>query len=148
MKDTPKKPAIQFLDTPEERYAVIPLSIIREVETLEDLEDEILAAQLLTERDERESTIPAEIVERELSGVHPVRAWRDYRGLTQEELARRASTSKAYVSQIETGRRSPGLALARALARALDAPLDVLLEQLADYEEGSGSRTTSADVVA
>jgi len=39
--------------------------------------------------------------------------------LTQADLAQRLDTDPAYISQIETGFRKPGPALARKLARAL-----------------------------
>jgi transcriptional regulator with XRE-family HTH domain len=72
--------------------------------------------------------VPEEIVRRELKGESAVKLWRAHRGLTQQELARRAGISKPYLSQIETGKRQGTVETLNAIARALDVPLDVLTD--------------------
>lgn len=57
-----------------------------------------------------------------------VLAWREHRGLTQTQLAKAASISKAYLSQIETGVRHGSVKSLKALAVALQVPLDVLTQ--------------------
>jgi len=76
----------------------------------------------------REFLVPEEIVRRELAGESPVKLWREHRGLTQQDLAKRAGISKPYLSQIETGKRQGTVETLGAIARALDVPLDVLTE--------------------
>jgi len=49
-----------------------------------------------------------------------VRAAREARGWSQEELAQRVGVSAAQVSRIESGARGVSFALARRLARELD----------------------------
>jgi DNA-binding XRE family transcriptional regulator len=53
-------------------------------------------------------TFPEEIAVRLIGGEHPVKVFREYRGLTQQALADAAGTTAAYVSQIETGVRVGG----------------------------------------
>lgn len=55
-----------------------------------------------------------------------LRAWRNQRKMSQAALAARTGhqISEALVAQIETGRRQPGLANARAIAAALEIPLE------------------------
>lgn len=53
-------------------------------------------------------TFPDEIAVRLIGGEHPVKVFREYRGLTQQALADAAGTTAAYVSQIETGMRVGG----------------------------------------
>ena len=48
-----------------------------------------------------------------------LRAWREERGLTQEQLSDRLNTSKGQISSWETGRRSMTWAVQEALAEAL-----------------------------
>jgi len=48
-----------------------------------------------------------------------LRAWREGRGLTQEQLAERLGTSKGQISSWETGRRSMTWGVQEALAEAL-----------------------------
>ncbi len=76
----------------------------------------------------REFLVPEEIVRRELAGESPVKLWREHRGLTQHDLAKRAGISKPYLSQIETGKRQGTVETLGAIARALDVPLDVLTD--------------------
>jgi DNA-binding XRE family transcriptional regulator len=76
----------------------------------------------------REFLIPSETLRRELDGESPVRLWREHRGLTQQELAKRIGTSKPYLSQIENGKRKGTVETLKAIARALDVPLDVLTD--------------------
>lgn len=71
-------------------------------------------------------TFPDSVVAAILEGVHPVRALRDHRGLTQAALARAAGTSAVYLSQIERGRRRAGRKLCRKLAKALGVDADLL----------------------
>ena len=76
----------------------------------------------------REFMVPDDIMRRELAGESPVKLWREFRGLTQQELARRAGISKPYLSQIETGKRQGTIDTLSAIARSLDVPLDALTE--------------------
>lgn len=99
---------------------------------LELLEDEA-DARLVAEFHEaytagREFLVPEEIMRRELAGESPIKLWREYRGLTQQELADRAGISKPYLSQIETGKRQGTVETLSALARSLDVPLDALTD--------------------
>ena len=55
-----------------------------------------------------------------------VRARRLRLGWVIEDLARKAGLSKAYISQVETGKATPSLPTAEKLAQALDVPLTYL----------------------
>jgi transcriptional regulator with XRE-family HTH domain len=59
-----------------------------------------------------------------------VRELRDARGLSQEQLAERASMHWTYISGIERGRRNPGLNALAQLAGALGVTLVDLLRDL------------------
>ncbi len=76
-----------------------------------------------------EATIPEHIARRVfVEDIVPIRAFREWRGLTQEELARKVGSSKSYVSQLETRRRMPGVKTLRRIAEALDVPVELLME--------------------
>src|SRR6267378_274626 len=47
-------------------------------------------------------------------------------GISQEELAERASLHRTYVSDVEAGKRNPSLASIQRLAAALGAPLSAV----------------------
>lgn len=70
--------------------------------------------------------IPAVVAHAQLDGEQPVRAWREYRGLTQETLADKAGISKAYLCQIETRKQVGALKTIKAIAQALEISINDL----------------------
>lgn len=64
---------------------------------------------------------------RVVAGEHPVRVWRDYRGLSAVQLADASGVSKAYLSEIETGKKPGSVDAYKALAGALGVAVDALL---------------------
>ena len=96
----------------------------------EDLQDilDYDAAVLAIERGEDE-LIPAEVVYAILDGENPIKVWREYRGLTQQQLADKAGISKPYLSQIETGKRTGTTEILSAIAKSLDVSLEEVIER-------------------
>ena len=86
------------------------------------------AALLAIERGEDE-LIPSEVVYAILDGENPIKVWREYRGLTQQQLADKVKISKPYLSQIETGKRKGATDILSAIAKALDVSLDDVIEK-------------------
>ena len=109
-------------------FAVIPIDLFERLsDALEDLEDAALYEAAKAADDG--FRVPGDVVDAMIrDGVHPVKAWREHRGITQETLAGQAGISKAYLCQIETGKRTGAVKTLRALARALAVPLDALDE--------------------
>jgi DNA-binding XRE family transcriptional regulator len=62
---------------------------------------------------------PHSVARRLVAGEHPIKIFREQRGMSQGDLARAAGTSRNYVSQIETGVRRPGRSLRKRIAAAL-----------------------------
>jgi ribosome-binding protein aMBF1 (putative translation factor) len=92
-------------------------------------ENAALAARIEAERGGPvETTIPIEIVEAELDGAHPVRAWREYRGWNLAELAAQTGMAPDAIAQIETRRENGSIQSLNRLARALGVPLESLIE--------------------
>jgi len=56
-----------------------------------------------------------------------LKALRVEKGLTQEQLAKRAKVSRAYLSRLEMGLHDPPLSRLRNLAKALGVPVSALL---------------------
>ena len=73
-----------------------------------------------------EETVPAEVTFAILDGANPIAVWRKQRKLSQQQLAAEAGISKAYLSQLEAGKRSGTTAVLARLARALEIDLDDL----------------------
>ncbi len=107
-------------------WAVLPydmyLRLVEEAEMLQDVRD-YDAAKAALESGEEE-LVPGEVVFALLDGENPIKVWRNYRGLTQVELAREAGISVPYLSQIETNKRTGTTEVLRAIAKALKLTLD------------------------
>ena len=74
-----------------------------------------------------DETVPGDIAERLITGKeHPVKIWREYRGLTQEALGKAAGVGKSYISQIENTGKTASTKVLKALAEALDVGMDDL----------------------
>jgi DNA-binding XRE family transcriptional regulator len=58
--------------------------------------------------------------------INPIKVFREYRGMTQVELAGEAQLSAMYLSQIERGERTPGRKALGKLATALRVDVDML----------------------
>lgn len=110
-------------------WAVIPFEeyekLIASAEMLEDVRDYDLARQRILDGEE---LIPSDITYAILDGENPLRVWREYRGLTQQQLADQAEISKPYVSQIESGKRMGTPDVLSRLANALGVSLDDILD--------------------
>ena len=121
---------IQFIEKHgKHEYAIVPFPLYqRMVEAMEDRED--IAALERFHAEDDGFRIPHAIVQRELiGGEHPVKLWREHRALTVEALAEQAGISKAFLSQIENGKRQGTAKTLKALAVALQVPLDVLISE-------------------
>jgi DNA-binding XRE family transcriptional regulator len=84
------------------------------------LEDRIDAAAVRAFLKNPSETFPDSVLAAILGGARPIKAFREYRGLTQAKLARAAGTSTVYVSQLERGERRPGRKLQAKLGKALN----------------------------
>ena len=100
------------------------------LDRLEDAEDnrrlsEIVAREREFDANEaRADYLPIELVDRLVTGEHPIRVWRKHRGLTREALAARAGVAPSYVTEIETGRKPGSFDALAKLAAALKISLD------------------------
>jgi DNA-binding XRE family transcriptional regulator len=115
-------------------WAVIPYEeyqrLLEEAEMLQDIQyyDE---TKLALAREEEE-LIPSEVTYALLDGDNPIRVWREYRGLTQQQVAAEAGISKSYLSQLESGQRKGTTTILSAIARALNVSLDDLISEPGD----------------
>lgn len=112
-------------------WAVLPyeeyLLLVEQAEMLEDIRD-YDAAKAGIERGEEE-LIPSEVVFAILDGGNPIKVWREFRELSQQQLAEMVGISKPYLSQIETGKRHGTTEVITAIAKALNISMDELVRQ-------------------
>jgi ribosome-binding protein aMBF1 (putative translation factor) len=122
--------SVQILEADSKpAFAVLPIDEYRRLFDLaEDAKDaEALhhAAKRYAPGDEKAS--PAEVVDRPLAGVLPIRVWREHRGLRAAMLAEMIGVTPAQISKLETGNREPCIALLKRLAAAHDVKIEALV---------------------
>lgn len=119
----------QFIEIEGKQVVVIPADeyrlLLEKAEMLDDVAayDRVKAA--LAGGDDE--LLPAVVANAILDGESQVRVWRQYREMSQVQLAGAAGISQAYLAQIETGKREGTLSIYRSLADALGVDLDDLV---------------------
>jgi DNA-binding XRE family transcriptional regulator len=107
-------------------WAIVPyeiyLQLVDQAEELQDIRDYDSAMTQL-ERSEEE-LIPSEVVYALADGQNTIKVWREYRGMTQQQLSEAARISVPYLSQLESGKRKGSTAVLNAIAKALKLSLD------------------------
>lgn len=73
-----------------------------------------------------EEGVPHAFVVRLIDGENPVAVYRDWRGLSQSELARRSGVNRTQIADIEAGRKTGSVATLKKLAEALGVTIDDL----------------------
>ncbi len=121
------KPQVILDGTGQPAFAVIPWRDYERL-TSEDAEailsDEEHYDRATASNDE---SFPIEVIDQLLAGQNPISVYRNYRGLTQNELATAAGINTVYLSQIETGKRTGSAKTLAALAKALQMTVDDLI---------------------
>jgi DNA-binding XRE family transcriptional regulator len=74
-----------------------------------------------------QEAVPIAVADALLAGQSPIRVWREYRGLTQEQLAMAAGIRRAYVAQLEAGRCRGSTAVLARIAGALGVEIEDLI---------------------
>jgi DNA-binding Xre family transcriptional regulator len=98
------------------------------IEALEDAEDRAaVRASLARIKAGTDDGLPAPLYRRMRAGEHPIRVWRAHRALSLNGLAARASVARAYLSEIETGKKPGSVAALQRIARILEVDLDDLV---------------------
>jgi DNA-binding XRE family transcriptional regulator len=102
-------------------WAVLPyeeyLLLVEQADMSQDVGDYDEAKAALEKGEEE--LIPSQVVYAMLEGENPIRAWREYRGLSQRALAEQAGISIPYLSQLERGVRTGSVEILNAIAKAL-----------------------------
>ena len=139
----------------EPEYAVVPIELYRSLVSLaEDAEDIRAADQAMRELESGEDeTIPAEVAARLFAEEHPLKVWREHRGMTQDALAEQAGVGKSYISQIESGKKTGSVSVLSKIAAILKLDVnDVLVlvpnaETMAAMQEARRGNLETSDSV-
>jgi DNA-binding Xre family transcriptional regulator len=98
------------------------------IDALEDAEDRgAVRASGARRASGKDDGLPVELYRRLRAGEHPIRVWRAQRKMSLTVLADRAGVARAYLSEIETGKKPGSVSALQKIARALGVDLDELV---------------------
>jgi transcriptional regulator with XRE-family HTH domain len=124
---------VKFKATPDGEVAILPRAEYERLKAFEQEAEEDGSTARLVARAKREiadgaTVLPKDVADRLAKGDNPIRVLREFRGLTQAELAtsEEVQITQNYLSDLETGKRKGPLALHRKFADVLGVPLDLL----------------------
>jgi DNA-binding XRE family transcriptional regulator len=107
-------------------WAVVPygtyLHLVEQAEMLQDVQNYDIVKAAIERGDDE--LISSDVVYAILDGENPIKVWREYRGLSQQGLAKNAGISVPYISQLETNKRKGSLEVLSAIAKALKVSLE------------------------
>jgi len=124
---------VRFQKTARGEVAILPRKEYERIAALAaEAEEEDAGTARIVARARREITqgvplIPIEIADRVADGENVIRALREWRCLTQRQLADATDLGQSYVSNLEKGHRKGTTDALRRIAKALAVPLDALL---------------------
>ena len=109
-------------------FAVLPMERLKKLMDDAEMLSDVQAYDATKARIEsgEEELIPLELIQRRLAGESTVKVWREYRGLTQEGLAKKSKVSRSMIAAIEAKHKTGGIATLKKLAEALNVHLDQL----------------------
>jgi DNA-binding XRE family transcriptional regulator len=110
-------------------FAVIPVAVLQKLMEDAEMLANVKAYDAAKARleDGSDELIPLEITERRLRGEPALRVWREYRELTQEQLAKKSKLSRALIAAIETNRKAGSVSTWKKLGAALDVGWEMLV---------------------
>ena len=120
----------EILEIKNEKYTILPLKDYENLlERLEDAED-IATANDIKRKITRceEETFPAEVIHSIiLDKKNPVKVYREYRGLTQQELADKVGIGLSMIKKIESGFTTGSLETIKSIAKVLNVDVEVFI---------------------
>jgi DNA-binding XRE family transcriptional regulator len=118
-------------------WAILPyeefIQLMEQAEMLQDISDYDQVVQAVEKGEEE--TIPADLAYALMEGENPVKTWREYRSLSQKQLADMADISIPFLSQIESGKRKASTKIMVRLAKALRVLIDDLVAEIGDHNQ-------------
>jgi DNA-binding XRE family transcriptional regulator len=136
---------VQFIKTPGgEELAVLPKSEYQRLAALA-VDEDVSTARLVHRiraavASGHEVVLPKAVVDRLASGENAIRVLREWRDMTQAELAVSIGITQGYLSELEAGRRKGPVALHLKIARSLGVPIELLLPTAISDEEADPAR--------
>jgi DNA-binding XRE family transcriptional regulator len=95
---------------------------------LEALEEQLDIKAIDEFRAGNQKTFPMEIAQKISNGEDKVKVFRELRGMSQSNLAKKAGISRQYLNQIESKARTGSAKVLKKIADLLDIDVDLLID--------------------
>lgn len=106
-------------------FVVLPYD---EYETIVGLLEDIIDLKAVqAAKNDKSERFPLTLIHEIAEGKPPIKAYREYRKLTQSDLADKVSTTKQYISQLESGERKGTMQILKKIAKCLKVSLEDII---------------------
>ncbi len=78
-------------------------------------------------KNDKSERFPLALVEKVAAGENPIKIFREYRELSQTELAKHVSVSRQYISQLESNERTGTAKILKVIAKVLQVELEDII---------------------
>lgn len=95
--------------------------------SLSDFEDILDVLAYDEAKSSNEEAFPVELVERLLEDERPLRVYREFRGLTQVQIAQKVGLTQATIAELEKGKQKGSIETWKRLAAVLNVDIDDLV---------------------
>ncbi len=112
----------QIIQRKGKRFAMVPLRDFERLRHDAEMLDDIRAYDAAKSR--KEEAFPSQVADRLIAGQNPIRVFREYRQLTQEQLAKAADIARPYLTELESGKKTGSVSVLKSIATALGVDLD------------------------
>jgi DNA-binding XRE family transcriptional regulator len=118
---------VQYIEKNGRReYAIVPIDEYERLVAAAEMADDILTYDNVKSkiREGDDEAVPSQVVNRLLDGENPIRVWREFRGLTQQQLAEHVGITESYLQQLESGTQEIRIQTLSDIAQALRVMVD------------------------
>ena len=116
---------LETIERNGQKFVLVPVEqynqVLEDLEVLEDIRDFERVKTL------DEEAFPSHVVDRlVLNDENPIKVFREFRGLTQEQLAEKTGIQPRDLATMESGQKSESVKLLKQIAEALNLDVDLI----------------------
>ena len=118
---------VQYIEKDGRReYAILPIDEYERLVAAAEMANDILTYDNIKSKaiDRESETIPQGIVNRLIDGENPIQVWREFRELTQQQLAERIELPSSELQEYESSLREVPLRILSRIAKELYIEID------------------------
>jgi len=115
---------VQIIEKDDAKWAMIPYDDYLSLMELAELATNMASDKTEERHMPGEEQLPDDLKARLLGGENAIRIWREFRGLSLEELAKRADVTESFVALVDRGRPTCRIDKLKRIAEALGVHLE------------------------